>query len=122
LTFYLRYFALNLKIFLLIANKRQAMQMNVAVKRGPELNDFIAKIKSSKVRHPKVVITTNQVNSIAHFSRSKKVLLPHAIFLPDYVPTEISLSNPSFFCFDYYFAPNKFWIKWFLKSLINAAY
>lgn len=105
-----------------IATKLQAMQMNVAVKRGPELNDFIAKIKSSKVIHPKVVITTNEVNSIAHFSRSKKVLLPHAIFLPDHTPTPISLSNPSFFCFDYYFAPNGFWMEWYLKSLIDAAY
>jgi len=105
-----------------IANELQTRRKTVAVLRGRELDNFIARIQRSQVRHPKVVITTNEVNSIDNFSNSKKVLLPHAIFLPDHIPTPISLSNPSFFYFDYYFAPNGFWMEWLLKSLMDAAY
>jgi hypothetical protein len=78
--------------------------------------------QTSKLDSPAVVITTNEYAEIASFSQSKKVLLPHAIFLRDSTPTPLSLGNEHFLDFDFYFASNIFWFEWIQKSLIDFAY
>lgn len=74
------------------------------------------------IKAPRVVITTSEYPKISNFYFSKKVLLPHSIFIRDTTPTPLYLGNIHFLDFDFYFAPNIFWFEWILKCLSDIAY
>lgn len=86
-----------------------------------EPKDLIAN-KNHGLKAPSVVITTSEYPGISEYHFSKKVLLPHSIFIRDTTPTPLSLGNAHFLDFDFYFAPNIFWFEWILKSLFDTAY
>lgn len=82
----------------------------------------LKKKEISGIKAPLVVITASEYPEISNFLFSKKVLLPHSIFIRDTTPTPLSLGNIHFLDFDFYFAPNIFWFEWILKSLSDIAY
>ena len=90
--------------------------------KSNEINDFKIRLQKRDLSEPSVVLSTNEFQEISLFENSKKVLLPHSIFIRDSTPTPDSLGFRFFSEFDFYFAPNVFWFEWIIKSLIDVSY